>query len=299
LSPRDVKNLAASVQRRLLNLARERGEDSYGLLTRFALERLTFRLAASEHGDRFVLKGAMLFAVWGGQPHRPTRDLDLLGSGTSDVPALMSVFRDVCRVEVEPDGLRFLPETVAGQVIREDDVYEGVRVTLRAMMGKARIPLQVDVGFGDAVYPDPEPVEIPALLEFPAPRLLAYPRESVVSEKLQAMTVLGIANSRMKDFYDIWALARGFAFEGAVLAQAIRRTFERRGTAVPARALSLLTTRLPTRSGGCDARTRLRSEPPAARLPRSCSPSLGCSSPSWSSWSRSSAASRGHGRNSF
>lgn len=228
-----VKNLPASVRARLLNLARERGGDFTGLLTRFALERLMFRLASSEHAERFVLKGATLFAIWSDQPHRPTRDLDLLGFGVNDVPAVVEVFKQVCGREVEPDGLVFDPASVQGGLIREDRVYEGVRVTMVATLARARISLQVDVGFGDSVFPEPESIVVPVLLDFPAPVLTAYAKETVVAEKLQAMATLGIVNSRMKDFYDIWVLARDNAFDGSLLSETVRRTFERRRSPLP------------------------------------------------------------------
>lgn len=228
-----VKNLPASVLARLLNLARELGEDFTGLLTRYALERFMFRLASSEYAERFVLKGATLFAIWSDQPHRPTRDLDLLGFGDNDVPALVEVFGQVCQQDVEPDGLVFAPDSVQGGLIREDRIYEGVRVTLMATLARARISVQVDVGFGDSVFPEPEPVEVPPLLDFPAPVLNAYAKETVVAEKLQAMVALGIVNSRMKDFYDIWVLARDNAFDGSVLSEAVRRTFARRRSPLP------------------------------------------------------------------
>jgi predicted nucleotidyltransferase component of viral defense system len=230
MSPRDV---AASVRQRLLNLARERGEDFGLVLTHYALERVMYRLSVSGHREQFVLKGAMLFALWGGDPHRPTRDLDLLGHGTIDTQRLEQIFREVISVEVEKDGLEFLTETVRGARIREDEEYEGVRVQLEARLATARIKVQIDVGFGDVMTPAPQEIEYPVLLDFPAPRLRTYPRETVVAEKFEALVKLGIANSRMKDFYDLWVMARDFEFEGALLSQAIKATFERRGTALP------------------------------------------------------------------
>lgn len=230
MSPR---NTAASVRQRLLNLARDRGEDFGLVLTRYALERVMYRLSVSEHREQFVLKGAMLFALWADDPHRPTRDLDLLGHGTIDTQRLEQVFREVIGVEVENDGLEFLAETVRGERIREDEEYEGVRVRLEARLAAARIKIQIDVGFGDVVTPVPQEMEYPVLLAYPAPRLLTYPRETVVAEKFEAMVKLGIANSRMKDFYDLWVMARDFEFDGALLSRAIKATFERRGTALP------------------------------------------------------------------
>ena len=230
MSPRDV---AASVRQRLLNLARNHGEDFGLVLTRYALERVMYRLSASGHREQFVLKGAMLFALWGGEPHRPTRDLDLLGHGSIDTRRLEQVFREVIGVEVEDDGLEFQAETVRGERIREDEEYEGVRIHLGARLAAARIKVQVDVGFGDVITPAPLEAEYPVMLDFPAPRLRAYPRETVVAEKFEAMVKLGIANSRMKDFYDLWVMSRDFEFDGTLLSQAIKATFERRGTLLP------------------------------------------------------------------
>jgi predicted nucleotidyltransferase component of viral defense system len=230
MSPR---NVAASVRQRLLNLARDRGEDFGLVLTRYALERLMYRLSVSEHQEQFVLKGAMLFALWGGESHRPTRDLDLLGRGKVDTRRLEQVFRDVIGVKVKDDGLMFLAEMVRGERIREEEEYEGVRVHLEARLSAARIKVQVDVGFGDVMTPAPREEEYPVLLDFPAPRLQVYPRETVVAEKFEAMVKLGIANTRMKDFYDLWVMARNFEFKGALLGRAIGATFERRGTALP------------------------------------------------------------------
>lgn len=176
----------------------------------------------------------MLFPLWGMDEHRPTRDADLLGFGESTEAHLVEVFRDVCRVEVEDDGLRFDPQSVQAGAIREEMEYGGIRVRLTATLDGARIPLQVDVGFGDAISPAPEEVDYPTLLDLPAPHLRVYPRESVVAEKFQAMIHLGMVNSRMKDFYDVWMLSRLFEFDGTTLARAVERTFERRRTAIPA-----------------------------------------------------------------
>jgi hypothetical protein len=233
MSPRRTPNLAASVRQRLLVLSRERQEDFQVVLARYAIERLLYRLGCSQYAGQCILKGAQLFSLWGGEPHRPTRDLDLLGSGENTVERFEQVFRDLCQVSVEPDGLEWLAETVKGIQLREADEYEGLRIELVARLGEARIPVQVDLGFGDAVTPEPLEVEFPTLLPFPAPRLRAYPRETVVAEKFWIMARLGMANSRMKDFYDIWTLAWRFPFEGQVLAQAIEATFARRKTPLP------------------------------------------------------------------
>lgn len=227
------KNTAASVRDRLLAVSRTTGDNFQLLLTRYATERLLFRLGRSEHADRFVLKGAMLFAIWTGQMHRPTRDLDLLGFGDDAGEALAEVFRALCQLRLD-DGLEFDPGTVRVEPIREDEVYGGQRVVFQAILARARIDIQVDVGFGDAVTPAPEVVDYPSLLGMEAPRLRAYPRETVVAEKLEAMVTLGLANSRMKDFYDLLVLARTFPFGGALLVTAITATFSRRQTALGA-----------------------------------------------------------------
>jgi hypothetical protein len=233
MTPPHRDNVAASVRQRLLSRAREQREDFGLLLTRFGTERLLYRLGESEYGASFVLKGAMLFPLWGMDKHRPTRDADLLGFGENTEAHLMEVFQDVCRLAVEDDGLRFDPQSVQAGAIREEMEYGGIRVRLTATLDGARISLQIDVGFGDAVTPAPGEVDYPTLLDLPAPRLRVYPRETVVAEKFQAMVHLGMANSRMKDFYDIWMLARFFEFDGTILARAIERTFERRQTAIP------------------------------------------------------------------
>lgn len=234
-------NMAASVRQRLLNLARERGENFDYLLTRYGLERFLYRLANSPHRERFILKGAMLFLLWGMNEHRPTRDADLLGFGDNNTETLVAIFQEVCRFGVEDDGLVFDPESVQAALIREEMEYGGIRVTLRGLLDRARISLQLDVGFGDAVTPLAQEVDYPTLLDFPAPHLRIYPKETVIAEKFQAMVRLGMANSRMKDFYDIWVMARSFDFDGAVLKTAIERTFERRRTTVPAEAPLALT----------------------------------------------------------
>jgi predicted nucleotidyltransferase component of viral defense system len=227
------QNHAASIRQRLLNKARQQNEDFNLVLFRYAAERLLYRLSRSSHRDRFVLKGATLFQIWTGQSHRPTRDLDLLGQGMPSSDKFLQLFREVCQQDVEEDGLEFRSETVRAEPIKEDDEYQGLRLKLQATLAPARIQLQIDIGFGDAVTPAPDEIDFPTLLDLPAPSLKAYPRETVVAEKYQAMVMLGIANSRMKDFYDVWTLARQFAFSGITLSKAIRATFERRQTAIP------------------------------------------------------------------
>lgn len=227
------RNLAASIRQRLLNLARARGEDFNFLLTAYCLERLMYRLGQSSHRREFVLKGAMLFRAWEGEPHRATRDLDLLGRGGPDIPRLEHIFGAIWATSVPADGLELEPGSIRGEEIRETQEYGGIRLRMAARLGNARIPLQVDIGFGDAVTPGVAKITYPTLLDGPAPVLYAYPRETVVAEKLQAMVLLGVANTRMKDFYDLWVLARRFDFDGPPLANAIAATFRRRSTPLP------------------------------------------------------------------
>ena len=226
-------NLPASVGDRLRIIARREGEQLQNVLNRYALERWLYRISQSSHRERFVLKGAMLFTLWSEEPHRRTRDLDLLGFGGSEVAEWEAIFREICGTEVEPDGLMMLADSVRGEVIRVEEEYAGVRIKLRAMLGKARIPLQIDVGFGDAVIPAPQQIRYPTLLDFPAPNLRAYCPETVIAEKFHAMADKGLKNTRLKDYYDIWKLAQQFEFDGETLIATIRATFARRQTPLP------------------------------------------------------------------
>jgi hypothetical protein len=227
------KNLPASVRQKLANLARERNVDFGLILVKYGLERILFRLSRSRYRDIFVLKGALLFELWMDQRYRPTRDADFLARGDNSAERFAHVFRELCVLEVDEDGVRFDADTVEAERISEDANYEGVRVTLVAYLERAKIPIQIDIGFGDIVTPAPSEANYPALLEFPGPRLMAYPKETVVAEKLEALVKLGIANTRMKDFYDLEILSRTFAFEGKTLAKAIQNTFQKRGTDLP------------------------------------------------------------------
>lgn len=240
MSTAKVRNIGASVRARLLDLARSSGDEFNFVLTRYGLERLLFRLASS-YGDKFVLKGAMLFPLWFGALHRATLDMDLLAYGPPSLDVIANVFRMVAAVPAD-DGVTFLPETVDVTQIREDAVYDGIRVTLEGRLDGARIPLQVDIGFGDDVTPLPVETAYPTLLGMPPPVLRVYPRETVIAEKFHAMVELGVVNSRMKDFYDIWFLAGGFKFEGALLGAALRATFARRKTTLPTDLPFALTT---------------------------------------------------------
>jgi hypothetical protein len=226
-------NLGASVLARLLTLAKQRGDDYNLLLNRFALERLLCRVAASAFAESFLLKGALLFSLWYDQPHRPTRDADLLGFGPDDAGSLITTFRDIAAIELD-DGIVFDPASVRADAIREDKRYGGLRVRLTCRIGNARCALQIDVGFGDAVTPAPRSAAFPALLDdMAAPTLRVYPVYTVIAEKWHAMTVLGLANTRMKDFFDIAVIAQRTDLDGATLARAIAATFARRGTLLP------------------------------------------------------------------
>ena len=229
----EIKNLPASVRQRLTNIADARGEPFQRVLVEYGLERLLYRLSHSKHRDRFVLKGALLFSVWSDAPHRPTMDVDLMSAASSDVAELVAIFNAVCATPVQDDGLAFLPGSVRGEEIRETHAYAGVRIRLLAKLDNAHIDLQADVGFADVITPGPVELDYPTLLEFQPPHLRAYPRETVVAEKLEATVSLGMQNTRMKDFYDLWALARQFEFDGDTLSNAIRNTFDRRKTALP------------------------------------------------------------------
>ena len=226
-------NLSASILARLLMLAKQRGDDYSLLLNRFAMERLLARVSTSPYAERFLLKGALLFALWYDAPHRPTRDADLLGFGPDDEANLIATFRDIAAMDLG-DGIVFDPESVQAQAIREDNTYGGTRITLVSRIRSARCALQIDGGFGDAVTPGPQTVAYPTLLnDFKAPTLRVYPVYTVIAEKYQAMVMLGQANSRLKDFFDLAVIARRTELDGATLAMAIAATFARRQTALP------------------------------------------------------------------
>jgi len=228
------RNMPASVRQRLLNRAKREHRPFYELLQYFANERFLFRLSKSSHADRFILKGALLLGVWRSPELRPTMDIDMLGRTSNDEAEIIAQIRDILTVEVETDGLAFDPDSIQAERITEGADYDGIRIRFLGALGSVRINMQIDIGFGDVVFPEPEKLDFPTILNFSAPRLLCYSRESSISEKLEAMVKLGMLNSRMKDFYDIWLLSRQFNFDGAKLAEAIRGTFERRGTALPA-----------------------------------------------------------------
>lgn len=231
-----LKNVGSSVRTKLLQLAKQRGDDFQLVLLRYVNERLLYRLATSAHASRFVLKGAALFTVWTGRPHRATRDLDLLGFGESSEANMREVFSDLATMKTDDDGVIFDANSIEVGPIRENQEYGGVRVTLAAHIAEAKVRVQVDVGFGDAITPGAIEIDFPTLLSFPAPRLRAYPPETVIAEKLDAMVQLGLANSRMKDFYDLNLMSELFDLDGELLVKAIRATFTRRNTPIPVEA---------------------------------------------------------------
>lgn len=239
MTDRSLRNVAASVRQRLTNAAKQSGRPFQEVLQYFAMERFLYRLSQSPHNERFVLKGALMFNVWGAPASRPTRDIDFLARLNNSVDAILPVIRDVCQQVVEPDGLVFDVESIVGQVIKEDADYAGVRMTFLAYLENARIPMQIDIGFGDVIVPDAALTDYPVLLELAAPRLRAYPRETVVAEKFEAMVKLGQLNSRLKDFFDLWLLSRQFEFDGRVLATAVTRTFAHRKTAIAPQPVAL------------------------------------------------------------
>lgn len=233
MSEESKKRASSSIRDRLLALSKERGETFDLTLSRYALERFLFRVSRSGHRDGLILKGAMLFQVWSGTPHRATRDLDLLASGEATPESIEARVRDICSVEVEEDGLLIDLDGLTVRPIREESRYGGVRAKFSARLGSARIPVQIDFGVGDAVTPAPIEAEYPTLLGMPVPVVWAYPRETVVAEKLEAIVDLGMDNSRMKDYFDLWFIATTFQDEPETLAKAVRRTFERRRRPLP------------------------------------------------------------------
>lgn len=233
MTKKPISNVGASVRQRLLNLRDETGEDFNALLTQFAIERFLYRLSRSSLKERVVLKGAMLFRVWSGSLHRPTKDVDLLGFGEATTAAVAAMIRQILATAVEDDGILFDADSVQTEEIRENQEYGGIRATFMAILDKAVIPLQADVGFGDAITPAAEDRMYPVLIDMAAPRLRMYPVETVVAEKLEAAVKLGMINSRMKDFYDLLVIFRQYPYDSRLLARAVAETFARRGTPLP------------------------------------------------------------------
>jgi len=230
---KDVKNIKASVRAQLQNKAKATECPFSEILQYYGMERFIYRFSRSKYADKFILKGALMFTVWQVPERRATLDIDFSARFDNQIAGIEKAIKDICEVSVVPDGLTFDPGTVKGQTIKEDADYEGVRVKFRGFLERSRISMQIDVGFGDIIYPKPKVIDYPVMLDFPKPHLTGYPEESVVSEKFEAMVKLGLLNSRMKDFYDIWLMMHRFDFNGARLSEALKRTFSHRKTPLP------------------------------------------------------------------
>ncbi len=227
------KNIAASVHQRLLNKAKDSNRPFNEILQYFTIERFIYRLSKSPHAEKFILKGALMFIAWNTSLFRPTKDIDLLGRINNSVEEIVAAVTDVCTQDVESDGISFDTDTISAMRITEDTDYEGVRVRVKGTLGTIRLSLQIDTGFGDVIVPKASKIIYPTILDFPAPKLKGYSMESTIAEKFQAMVKLGILNSRMKDFYDIWLLSKQFDYKGQMLSTAIQKTFENRKTEIP------------------------------------------------------------------
>jgi len=232
-------NLAASVRQRLLNQARSQDRPFQELLQYYAMERFLYRLSRSEYAKKFILKGALLLTAWRAPLSRPTVDIDLMGRTSNELDHIRAIIDQLCNMEAEADGVQFDASSISVARIKEDADYEGVRVRFRALLAGAQIPMQIDIGFGDVIVPVPITIEYPTLLDFPPPHLAAYPKEAVIAEKVQALTDLGLLNSRLKDFFDLWLLSRLYDFQGALLVEAIEATFRHRATAIEALPVGL------------------------------------------------------------
>lgn len=229
---KEIQNIAASVRQKLKNKAAQDKRPFAELLQYYAMERFLYRLTQSEYASLFILKGALMLRAWKSPEIRPTMDIDMLGITSNEVDSICSQITDIIAIGTD-DGLAFDPATIRGEIIKEDADYEGVRVRFIGRLGNARVTMQIDVGFGDIIHPEPVEMELPNILDSPAPRLLCYSRESAIAEKFEAMIKLGELNSRMKDFYDIWLLSRQFEFNGAELTEAVRLTLDNRDTEMP------------------------------------------------------------------
>ena len=230
---KDVVNIPASIRARLQNKAKETNRPFAEILQYYGMERFLYRFSKSKYADKFILKGALLFTAWQIPERRTTLDIDFLARYDNQVASIEAVVKDVCGISVEPDGLVFDAKTIQGRKIKEDADYEGVRIKFIGFLERARIPMQIDVGFGDIIFPKTRAIDYPAILNLPKPHLKGYPAESVISEKFEAMVKLGLLNSRMKDFFDIWLMLHQFELSGANLAQALKKTFAHRKTELP------------------------------------------------------------------
>ncbi len=229
----DIKNLSASVRGRLQNNAEETQRVFAEVLQYYGMERFLYRFSKSKYSAAFILKGALMFSAWQMPERRTTLDIDFLARHTNEVEKIEGAIKDICTVEVPADGLIFKSDSVKGRIIKEDAEYAGVRIKLMGFLERSKIPMQIDFGFGDVIYPSARKIKYPVILDFPAPELKGYTPESIASEKFEAMIKLGDLNSRMKDFYDIWCMMRQFDFEGEAIVQAVGKTFKHRKTPLP------------------------------------------------------------------
>lgn len=228
-----AKNVAASIRQKLLNKSKADNRPFNEILQYYAMERFLYRLSQSKHVNRFILKGALMLQVWESSQYRPTMDIDMLGKTSNQIDSIVQQVKDVIEVTVESDGIEFNAQSITADKITEDADYEGVRVSFEGTLDNAKIPMQIDIGFGDKVHPQPTKSDMPTILKLPKPHILCYSKESAIAEKFEAMVKLGEINSRMKDFYDIWLLSRQFDFNGEDLAKAITLTFNQRSTEIP------------------------------------------------------------------
>ncbi len=227
------KDIAASIRQKLLNKSKQDNRPFNEVLQYFTMERFLYRLSKSKHVGKFILKGALMLRVWESSHHRPTMDIDMLGKTSNQPESIVTQMKEIIETEVEPDGLIFDSSTIKSEKITEDADYEGVRIRFEGKLENAKIHMQIDIGFGDIIYPQPSKSFVPTILTLPSPEILCYSRESVIAEKCEAMIKLGEINSRMKDFYDIWLISRQFNFSGNNLVQALRLTFSQRNTKMP------------------------------------------------------------------
>ena len=227
---KEIKNYPASIHQQLLNKAKEREKPFNDILQYYVIERFLYRLGKTRHKDSIILKGAMMFIVWNTPYARATRDIDFLAKADNSMENITQMIKDICKIEYSNDGMIYFQDTVRAEQIIEDGDYQGVRIKLTAGLGNARSTVQIDFGFGDTVFPKPEKIDFPSLINLPAPELKGYPKETVIAEKLHVMLHRGLLNSRMKDFYDLWLLMNNFDFEIDIVKEAIKETFENRKT---------------------------------------------------------------------
>ncbi len=239
MTPRDINAIVVSIHDRLLNKAKAEHRPFQELLQYHAMERFLYRLSQSKHRESFVLKGGLMLRLWEASFSRPTLDIDLLGKTANEEGRILAALAEVCSQDVEVDGMIFGSGSMRSDRIIEDAHYQGLRIRIPGTLGPSRVMLQIDVGFGDTVLPEPEVVSYPTLLDLPSPCLIGYSKESTIAEKLEAMVSLGQLNSRMKDYYDIWFLSQRFDFAGEQISAAIRSTFDRRGTTLIANPVVL------------------------------------------------------------